>query len=169
MVDSSVTQEMPTRPKAFSFFVSFWDVGKMVSDAQRHQLFDAMGYYVFEGVVPSFNDPMLNMAWTLVQPNLDSSIKKSMNGQKGGRGRKSKSNSNSKSKASEKQTESKYPLLSSPNYSTTPLHSDSHSSHSQGEVEDTYSGYTTIVDAEGNTVSVQNGPDIELEEEPIPF
>ena len=132
--------ETPTScPRAFSFFLSYWNTGKMMSDAQRHQLFDSMCLYVFEGITPTFADPTLAIAWTLVQPNLDASIRKSENGKKGGRPKTSKSSGKSKQKANEKQTESDTPFLSTPtpnpiptpnpNPTPNPLHSYSNSSH----------------------------------------
>lgn len=63
----------------FSFYRSFRDAAMQLSDADRLRLYDAMCEYAFDGVYPDF-DGVMGIVWTLVQPNIDSSVKGQLTG-----------------------------------------------------------------------------------------
>lgn len=44
---------------------------KMLDDSQRGRLFSAILEYAHFGSVPSFDDPLLSMAWTFVKTSID--------------------------------------------------------------------------------------------------
>lgn len=75
--------------KGISFFRSYYEAGQLLDVEQRHRLYDCIFEFAFEGVAPSFDgDRMLELAWTLVQPNLQKSVDNALNGKKGGRPKK---------------------------------------------------------------------------------
>ena len=87
-----------------TFFKSYADAArKMKDDDMRLRFYDALIGYVFYGEEPDLSDdPTLDIAFTLVRPNVDSSAQKSIAGSSGGR---PKSTSESTRKSSPKSTE----------------------------------------------------------------
>ena len=78
--------EMPRQPKAISFYASYYEVAQRLTDAQRLRFYDGIMNFAFGGVVPDFeDDPILELVWISVMPNVQASVKKSLDGQKGGR------------------------------------------------------------------------------------
>lgn len=76
-------------PKSFSFFYSYFEALQTLSDPQRLRLVDAMLEFAFCGVVPDLADDMtLQLAWSLIRPNLERSISNAKSGARGGRPRK---------------------------------------------------------------------------------
>jgi hypothetical protein len=74
---------------SIAFFYSYFEAASMLEDSQRLRFYDAIAEYAFAGVVPDFSDDLpLRLAWTLVLPNIQSSIKSRQNGRRGGRPRK---------------------------------------------------------------------------------
>lgn len=75
-------------PSGFVFLPSYYDALKDLPDDARHQLYDAIMQYVFEGRAPELPS-ILEGYFRLMQPNIDASIKRYNasveNGKKGGR------------------------------------------------------------------------------------
>ena len=88
------------RQKSIRFYQSYYDMAQHMSDDQRHKFYDAVLYYAFDGSIPDFGgDVLLEVAWLNVRPNIDSSIKRSLDGQRGGRPKKTDAQSDSPVKA----------------------------------------------------------------------
>lgn len=66
----------------FTFFPSYYENIKQLSNEESGILIKAMCAYMFDGVVPTFDNPVLNMAWINIQWHLDKSLKLSSNGKK---------------------------------------------------------------------------------------
>lgn len=65
-------------PGQFTFFRSFYEAMAELEDKERLAFFDAMMAYAFEGVIPEFDSFYLRMAWSLIEPNIQKSIKQSI-------------------------------------------------------------------------------------------
>lgn len=72
------------RVDGFTFFASFHELSKELSDEQYAIFFRAVSDYVFDGEEPQL-DGLMKAAFEGVRPNLDLSIQKRMAGKKGGR------------------------------------------------------------------------------------
>ena len=78
-------------PKGVTIFFSVYETCQKLSAHQRHRLLDSILEYSFGGISPDFGDDLaLELSWINIRPNLDSSIRRSVNGAKGGRPRKEK-------------------------------------------------------------------------------
>lgn len=74
----------------YRFHRSYHDALKGRSAEERLALFDAMNAFAFDGVDTEFEDPNLAMAWDLIRPNIDSSLKRSQTNANNARGGKAK-------------------------------------------------------------------------------
>ncbi len=61
----------------YTFHNSYYEATKALSPEDRLAIFDAMNLYAFEGIDTDFEDSNLAMAWNLIRPNVDSSLKRS--------------------------------------------------------------------------------------------
>lgn len=66
-----------TQATSFAFHRSYDETFQALDDAQRLQLFDAMRDYAFRGVAPEFGDRLMQIAWSLMAPNVKSSADRS--------------------------------------------------------------------------------------------
>lgn len=109
--------------RGFTMLPSYYEAIRPLSDAERLAMYDAIMDYVFTSKVPEGLSPILNGYFTLLRPNIDSSVKHYSasveNGEKGGRPPKKKAKGNpqkTQQKPSgnrEKETEKEvYPPLS---------------------------------------------------------
>lgn len=57
----------------------------LMEPSERADFYDALFAYVFEGIEPQLDGKMQQVAWLLVRPNVENSMKKQENGSKGGR------------------------------------------------------------------------------------
>lgn len=77
-------------PDSFRYFRTFFEAAAMLEDDARLKFYDAMNEYVFVGTQPSFlgdtsaEGKMLKMAWLLVNPVIDKSIRNSNGGRNSG-------------------------------------------------------------------------------------
>ena len=91
-----MTPEELSKVKGFMFFRSFADAASFLDDSERLWLYDSMSNYAFSGVLPTFagelpmdeGERRKRLAWSLVQPIIESSIMNQVNGAKGGRPKK---------------------------------------------------------------------------------
>ena len=67
-----------------SFFSSWYETLKVLPEEQRLPFLEAILAYGFEGIVPSFIDPMMHAVWLNIRPILDSSNAHIDGGAKGG-------------------------------------------------------------------------------------
>lgn len=82
--------ENAEKVKSIAFYRSYFEAGQLLSDDQRHMLFDGIAEFAFCGVEPDFDgDTMLQLAWSLCKPNVEKSVENALNGSKGGRPKKS--------------------------------------------------------------------------------
>lgn len=77
--------------QAFTFYASYFDGAKYLSEKEQKEFLSAIPAYVFMGKEPDFKSGSLKMAWTFIVPTLDSGIANRQNGKKGGRKPKEKS------------------------------------------------------------------------------
>lgn len=77
--------------QAFTFYASYFDGAKYLSEEEQKEFLSAIPAYVFMGKEPGFKSGPLKMAWTFIVPTLDSGIANRQNGKKGGRKPKEKS------------------------------------------------------------------------------
>lgn len=77
--------------QAFTFYASYFDGAKYLSEEEQKEFLSAIPAYVFMGKDPDFKSGPLKMAWTFIVPTLDSGIANRQNGKKGGRKPKEKS------------------------------------------------------------------------------
>lgn len=77
--------------QAFTFYASYFDGAKYLSEEEQKEFLSAIPAYVFMGKEPDFKSGPLKMAWTFIVPTLDSGIANRRNGKKGGRKPKEKS------------------------------------------------------------------------------
>lgn len=70
--------------KYFTFYRSFFEAIEKCEEADQLALFRAIAEFGLNGVEPNFGNPMLDLVWTLIRPNLDASWSKYVNGKKGG-------------------------------------------------------------------------------------
>lgn len=77
--------------KSFTFFASYYMASKFMSDDERSEFFMVILEYAFEDRAPDYESvsPAVMMAFTLVRPNIDNSLKNARNGAKGGSAKKS--------------------------------------------------------------------------------
>ena len=77
--------------QAFTFYASYFDGAKYLSEEEQKEFLSAIPAYVFMGKEPDFKSGPLKMAWTFIVPTLDSGVANRRNGKKGGRKPKEKS------------------------------------------------------------------------------
>lgn len=70
-----------------TFFSSYWEALKDLPDDLRHKLLDAVLFYAFEDVEPDLSG-LEKTVFEVMRPNINSSMKASASGLKGGRGNK---------------------------------------------------------------------------------
>lgn len=68
----------------FSFYRSYYEAAKMLPEEEQGAFLMAVAEYAFDGVEPDF-DGMEAMAFILIKPNIDASVKATENGKGGGR------------------------------------------------------------------------------------
>lgn len=74
--------------RKYNFFEGYYRAMAHMDDGQELAFRRAIDRFVFEGEVPEFHDPMLLVAWDLVVPSVERSIKLAEAGRRGGRGNK---------------------------------------------------------------------------------
>lgn len=74
---------MGTSCKALLFFSSYYDAIQDLKPMQRLEAYDAIFRYGFFGIEPN-PSKAFSPLWKLIKPNIDSSIKNAMMGQKAG-------------------------------------------------------------------------------------
>lgn len=77
--------------QAFTFYASYFDGAKYLSEEEQKEFLSAIPAYVFMGKEPDFKSGPLKMAWTFIVPTLDSGVANRRNGKKDGRKPKEKS------------------------------------------------------------------------------
>lgn len=98
----------------FSFFESFYEAAKGLSDADRLAFYDAVCAYAFDEIEPQF-DGIMAVVWTLAKPNIDSSVKGQKAGSEGGRGnRKNPSEEKAKGESKPPLSKKKNPPFAKP-------------------------------------------------------
>lgn len=70
-----------------TFFVSYYEAAKLLPENEQGAFLMGLLAYAFEGVEPEFEGPQ-KLAYTLIKPNIDSSVKSRGAGKTGGRPRK---------------------------------------------------------------------------------
>ena len=68
----------------FQFFRSFQEAIDRVNEKDQLVLYRGIVCYALDHIEPTFNDPLLELIWTLVKPNLDSGWRHFNNGCGGG-------------------------------------------------------------------------------------
>lgn len=86
----NATEKEPRNPaNGFVFLRSYYEAMQNLPDEYRLELLDAMLHYVFQGDAPKELSPLIQCSFTLLVPNIDSSIRRyaanTENGRKGGR------------------------------------------------------------------------------------
>ncbi len=72
-------------PEKLTMFSSYYEAAKLLPKERQGGFVMAIMAYAFEGAEPLFDDPMEQMAWVLISPNIDKSIGLEQAGRKGGR------------------------------------------------------------------------------------
>lgn len=72
-------------PEKLTMFSSYYEAAKLLPEERQGGFVMAIMAYAFEGEEPLFDDPMEQMAWVLISPNIDKSIGLEQAGRKGGR------------------------------------------------------------------------------------
>ncbi|WP_454946259.1 DUF6291 domain-containing protein [Cryptobacterium curtum] len=72
-------------PDKLTMFSSYYEAAKLLPEERQGGFVMAIMSYAFEGEEPLFDDPMEQMAWTLIRPNIDKSIGLEQAGRKGGK------------------------------------------------------------------------------------
>lgn len=88
----------------YRFHRSYHDALKNRNAEERLALYDAMNAYAFDGIDTEFDDPNLAMAWGLIKPNIDSSLKRSQTNSKNARKTNVKTNGKTIAKTNENAT-----------------------------------------------------------------
>lgn len=70
---------------SFTFFISYYEALKYLSDEDCGQMLKAICEYALEGKEPIVSNPILKGYWTLIRPTLDRSIMRSEAGRRGGK------------------------------------------------------------------------------------
>lgn len=72
----------------FVILPTYYEAIRQLPDGERLMMYDALMAYGLDGVLPEGLPPMLNIIFTLIRPNIDSSIRRYRasveNGRKGG-------------------------------------------------------------------------------------
>lgn len=68
-----------------TFFESYYEAAQLMEPEERTDFYQSMFAYVFDGVEPVLDGRVQQIAWLLVKPNLESSLKKQEVGSLGGR------------------------------------------------------------------------------------
>ena len=80
----------------FVILPTYYEAIRQLPDGERLMIYDALMAYGLDGVLPDGLPPMLNIIFTLIKPNIDSSIRRYRasveNGRKGGRPARSNKN-----------------------------------------------------------------------------
>ena len=93
--------------KQFTFYESFYlAIKEIKNEKQQAKIFRAIAEYSLYGKTPELSG-VLKMAWELIKPNLDASIKKSIAGKKGGQAKIKQNESKIKANDKQEQNESK--------------------------------------------------------------
>ena len=70
-----------------TIFDSYYEAVKLMPEEERGEFALALMGYAFDGVEPEFDGTASQLAWTLIKPTLDASLKGQRDGRKGGRPR----------------------------------------------------------------------------------
>lgn len=70
---------------SFIFYRSFAEALSSLSDEDFTRLCKAIFAFALDGEVPSFDNPLMKLAWTLIEPQLRANRRKAFNGSKGGK------------------------------------------------------------------------------------
>lgn len=74
--------------KRYTFWQGYRNAMSHLTDEQELRLRRAIDDFAFDGVMPEFEEAILALAWELIIPSLQKSMKLSEAGQRGGRGNK---------------------------------------------------------------------------------
>lgn len=78
-----IQEEMQTEKRDhFTFFRSFQEAIDQCQEKEQLALYKAIVNYALDGKEPSFENPLLRLAWTLIKPNLHNGWVRSRNGRK---------------------------------------------------------------------------------------
>ena len=78
-----IQEELQTEKRNhFTFFRSFQEAIDQCPEKEQLALYKAIVYYALDGKDPSFENPLLRLAWTLIKPNLQNGWVRSRNGRK---------------------------------------------------------------------------------------
>lgn len=75
---------MNNKQDSFVFYRSFWEASKILSDADRIKLYDAICAYSLDNDIPNLGE-MSNALFQLIRPQLDANNRRRESGKKGGR------------------------------------------------------------------------------------
>lgn len=79
------TEELQTEKRNhFTFFRSFQEAIDQCQEKDQLALYRSIVNYALDGKEPSFDNPLLKLAWTLIKPNLRNGWVRSSNGRKAG-------------------------------------------------------------------------------------
>lgn len=79
------TEELQTEKRNhFTFFRSFQEAIDQCQEKDQLALYRSIVNYALDGKEPSFDNPLLKLAWTLIKPNLHNGWVRSSNGRKAG-------------------------------------------------------------------------------------
>lgn len=87
--------------ESFVFYRSFYEIALKMDSAQTRSFFIAMAEYALNGTLPTISDPMVDIAWTAVKPQLDANKRKYENSKRGGAPKGSHNNPNGRRGKSE--------------------------------------------------------------------
>lgn len=77
------TEELQTEKRNhFTFFRSFQEAIDQCQEKDQLALYRSIVNYALDGKEPSFDNPLLKLAWTLIKPNLHNGWVRSRNGRK---------------------------------------------------------------------------------------
>ena len=77
-------QERQNKRNQFVFFRSFQDAINQCNERDQLALYRAIADYALDETEPSFDNPLLRLAWTLIRPNLNKGLASWKNGCNGG-------------------------------------------------------------------------------------
>lgn len=73
-----MSDDEPVQANQFTFFRSYHESTEELDDGERLLFYDSLFDFAFNGVVPEFDNRYLSMAWKLIAPSVEKSIKQSI-------------------------------------------------------------------------------------------
>ncbi len=139
-----IQEEMQTEKRDhFTFFRSFQEAIDQCQEKEQLALYKAIVNYALDSKEPSFENPLLRLAWTLIKPNLHNGWVRSRNGRKAEGVSKPgmKGNKNaSKTKLNQSQDEAETKLNQSNRIGKDRIGMDNVSIETKEDVEETTAG-----------------------------